>query len=175
MIAREEKGVLGVDYNRSPKTKFTTKKSNEVVEKDDPLPAHVEENNDQEVDNEVVKPVYNPEVKKSIKGPLLNSEVSDNAILGMKLEVFMGIIIGSLIVFIVAIGIVYNCFRKKQTDKDIELEFESGSEEESSDEDDDGQDEFEEAGEVKKYDMMIATTENQASAPKLLHSMSSPP
>merc|ERR1712117_810904 len=39
VIAREEKGLLGVDYNRSPKTVFTTLKSNTIVDKNDPLPA----------------------------------------------------------------------------------------------------------------------------------------
>ena len=38
MIAREEKGLLGVDYNRSPKTVFTTRKTNIPIDRNDPLP-----------------------------------------------------------------------------------------------------------------------------------------
>eukprot|EP00092_Neocalanus_flemingeri_P053284 GFUD01062576.1.p1 GENE.GFUD01062576.1~~GFUD01062576.1.p1 ORF type:complete len:236 (-),score=47.69 GFUD01062576.1:63-770(-) len=34
VIAREEKGLLGVDYNKSPKTKFTTDKKNAMNYKD---------------------------------------------------------------------------------------------------------------------------------------------
>ena len=103
-----------------------------IVDKNDPLPAASSEghSNRNEEEEDVQKPVYNPEVKTG--SSILNPEVTDSAILGMKLEVFMGMVIGGLIVFIVAVGIVYNVFRKKDSEKDIELEFESGSEDESS-------------------------------------------
>ena len=176
VIAREEKGaILGIDYNRSEKTKFTTRKANTEVTKDDPLPpADQEQVKDVSEEEPNVKPVYNQDIQKSLK-PKLNVEASDQAILGMRLEVFMGIIIGSLIVGIVAIGIIYNCVRKKPSEKDIELDFESESEEgDSSDEE---EEEFEEGKEVKKYDMMIAAahTDTNATAPELQHSLSSPP
>jgi len=178
VIAREEKGFRGVDYNRSEKKKFTTKKANNEVNKDDPLPT-VKNNDDSETvehyaeeESGELKPVYNQDVKID-RGPKLNPEANDNAILGMRLEVFMGIVIGSLIVGIVAVGIIYNCVRKKPSDKDIELEFESEEEEESSDEED--EEEFEEGKEVKKYDMMISSAKNDATAPILEHSLSSPP
>jgi len=171
VIAREEKGLLGVDYNRSPKTVFTTLKSNVIVDKNDPLPAASSEGHSSrnEEEEDVQKPVYNPEVKTG--SSILNPEVTDSAILGMKLEVFMGMVIGGLIVFIVAVGIVYNVFRKKDSEKDIELEFESGSEDGSSDEEE--EEAFENNKlEVKKYDMMIAVSEKNA--PELQHSLSSP-
>jgi len=173
VIAREEKGLLGVDYNRSPKTVFTTLKSNTIVDKDDPLPAsHEGDSSDQSVeDNEDQRPVYSPEVKTG--STILNPAATDSAILGMKLEVFMGVVIGGLIVFIVAVGIVYNVFRKKDLEKDIELEFESGSEDDSSDDEEGEEEAFENnKHEVKKYDMMIAVSEKNA--PELQHSLSSP-
>ena len=136
---------MGVDYDRSPKTRFTTRNSNKVIEKDDPL--HVptssssEHNDDNENissdDEEIIKPVYTPEVKKS-NSNFLNSEIKDDDVLGMKLEMFIGIVMGSLIVVIVAVGIVYNCFKKKGGEKDIELEFESESEDGESSDSEDG-------------------------------------
>ena len=154
MIAREEKGLLGVDYNKSPKTVFTTRKTNVVVEKEDPLPASkVDDNDDTDKNEDDVIPVYNPEPTN--QPTIINGEIKDNDVLGMKLEVFMGIVIGSLIVFTVAVGILYNIFKKNQTDKDIELQFDSDSE----DEDDDEEEEEEECGkdneEGEKYNMML--------------------
>merc|ERR1711936_552496 len=153
VIAREEKGLLGVDYNKSPKTVFTTRKTNVVVEKDDPLPAsHVEEIDEINEDEDLeVIPVYNPEPTNT--RTIINGEIKDNDVLGMKLEVFMGIVIGSLIVVIVAIGIVYNCIKKNQTEKDIELQFDSDSE-------DDEEEEFAKDNEEgEKYDMMLPEKE----------------
>ena len=182
VIAREEKGLFGVDYDRSPKTKFTTRQSNTNIAKDDPLPVTVEEAGGHtetggEVE-EVQQPVYNPEAADT-GSSLINPPASGTAIGGMKLEIFMGIVIGSLIVFIVAVGIVYNCCRRKTADKDIELEFNSESEDDSSDEDEDDEEEaFERGGkEVKKYDMMIAASVKHVdpTAPELQHSLSSPP
>jgi len=171
VIAREEKGLLGVDYNRSPKTVFTTLKSNTIIAKDDPLPASHASSDQGEQHNEDQRPVYSPEVKTG--SSILNPAATDSAILGMKLEVFMGVVIGGLIVFIVAVGIVYNVFRKKDLEKDIELEFESGSEDDSSDEEEEEEEAFENnKQEVKKYDMMIAVSEKNA--PELQHSLSSP-
>lgn len=181
VIAREDKGVWGVDYNKSEKTKFTTRRSNKQVEKDDPLviPKNdiKEDKNTEEIEpKEIIKPVYGDEKPISTKTQILNDPSHpESLILGLKLEVFMGIIIGSLIIIIVAIGILYNCLRNKKSEKDIELEFESGSEDESSDEEED--EEFiEEKAVVNKYDMMLATTNKieSASAPKFEHSMSSP-
>ena len=177
VIAREEKGVLGVDYNRSEKTQFTTRKANTEVGKDDPLPAADRETvKDVSEEEGELKPVYNQDIQKSLK-PKLNVEASDQAILGMRLEVFMGVVIGSLIVGIVAIGIIYNCVRKKPSEKDIELDFESESEDEGDSSDEEDEEEFEEGKEVKKYDMMIAAahTDTNATAPELQHSLSSPP
>jgi len=172
VIAREEKGLLGVDYNRSPKTVFTTLKSNTIVDKNDPLPASHEggSSGQGEEHSGDQRPVYSPEVKPG--SSILNPAGSDSAILGMKLEVFMGVVIGGLIVFIVAVGIVYNVFRKKDLEKDIELDFESGSEEESSDEEEEEEAFENNQQEVKKYDMMIAVSEKNA--PELQHSLSSP-
>ena len=99
MIAREEKGLFGVDYDRSPKTKFTTRQSNTNIAKDDPLPVTAEEagggtETGGEVE-EVQQPVYNPEAADT-GSSLINPPASGTAIGGIKLEIFMGIVIDSL-------------------------------------------------------------------------------
>merc|ERR1711915_1081717 len=181
VIAREDKGVWGVDYNKSEKTKFTTRRSNKQVEKDDPLvipknEIKEEKNTEESEPKGIIKPVYGDEKPIRTKTQILNDPSHpESLILGLKLEVFMGIIIGSLIIIIVAVGTLYNCLRNKKSEKDIELEFESGSEDESSDEDED--EEFiEDKAVVNKYDMMPATTNKieSAAVPKFEHSTSSP-
>ena len=180
VIAREEKGVWGVDYNKSPKVSFTTKKSNSVVARDDPLPPSrsgpVEKTKTEE--EEAVIPVYNPE-PTNVR-TIINGEIKDNEVLGMKLEVFMGIVIGSLIVIIVAIGIVYNCIKKNQTEKDIELQFDSDSEdEEDSDEEEEEEGQEEDNNEAEKYTMMLPEQKvsdkmSPLKSPKFNHSLSNP-
>jgi len=179
VIAREEKGLLGVDYNKSPKTVFTTRKTNVVVEKDDPLPAsHVEEIDDinEDEDPEVI-PVYNPEPTNT--RTIINGEIKDNDVLGMKLEVFMGIVIGSLIVVIVAVGILYNICKKNQTEKDIELQFDSDSEDDDDEEDEEEEEFAKDNEEGEKYDMMLPEKEisdkmSPLQSTKFTHSISSP-
>jgi len=132
LIAREEKGILGIDYNRSPKTTFITRKSNAVVEIEAPLPTtHVLDDQAQVM------------------------------IAGLGIEIFMGIVIGSLVVSIIVIGVIYNCVRKKEAEKDLELDssFDEDEDDEDSEEDDASEDEVgDEAPDTKKYDMMISDT-----------------
>merc|ERR1712141_587103 len=134
--------------------------SNSVVARDDPLPpsrsGEVVEKTKTQV--EAVIPVYNPE-PTNIR-TIINGEIKDNEVLGMKLEVFMGIVIGSLIVVIVAVGIVYNCIKKNQTEKDIELQFDSDSEDE---EDSDEEEEEDDNNEAEKYNTMLPLPEQKIS------------
>ena len=177
VIAREEKGVWGVDYNKSPKVTFTTRMSNNVVARDDPLPPSSEIAKTK-TGVEAVIPVYNPE-PTNVR-TIINGEIKDNEVLGMKLEVFMGIVIGSLIVVIVAVGIVYNCIKKNQTEKDIELQFDSDSEDDDDDEEDEEEEEFAKDNEEgEKYDMMLPEKEisdkmSPLQSAKFTHSISSP-
>ena len=182
VIAREEKGVWGVDYNKSPKVSFTTRKSNSVVARHDPLPPSrtgpVEKTKTEEGEEAVI-PVYNPE-PTNVR-TIINGEIKDNEVLGMKLEVFMGIVIGSLIVIIVAIGIVYNCIKKNQTEKDIELQFDSDSEDEEDSEEEEEEEEGdrEDNNEAEKYTMMlpeqkISDKMSPLKSPKFNHSLSNP-
>ena len=152
MIAREEKGLLGVDYNRSPKTVFTTQKRNAQVNKDDPLPTTQSSGQNTNLVTERpgdvtgVAPIYGFEPKTTI--------------VGLQLEVFMGIIIGSLVVSIIVIGIIYNCVRRKDGEKDLELDSSIGYDEDDDEEDEeDEEDEYEEEEpEPSKYNMMLSDT-----------------
>ena len=175
--------MWGVDYNKSPEVTFTTRMSNTVVARDDPLPPSSSgEAEKTKAEVEAVIPVYNPE-PTNVR-TIINGEIKDNEVLGMKLEVFMGIVIGSLIVVIVAVGIVYNCIKKNQTEKDIELQFNSDSEDEEDSDEEEEEEEEELArdnNEAEKYNMMLPLPEQKISdkmsplkSPKFNHSLSTP-
>jgi len=152
VIAREEKGLLGVDYNRSPKTVFTTKKTNIPIHRNDPLPTT-------ESSSEAIRATESPQDVTGV-APIYGYEPK-TTVVGLQLEVFMGIIIGSLVVSIIVVGIIYNCVRKKEGEKDLELDSSIGFEEDEDeeDEDEDDEDEYEDdAPEASKYDMMISDT-----------------
>jgi len=160
VIAREEKGLLGVDYNRSPKTIFTTHKKNAHISRNDPLPTTLGSDQDPPATDHPgdyytgVAPIYGYE--------------PNTMVAGLQLELFMGIVIGSLVVSIIVVGIIYNCVRKKEGEKDLELDSSIGFEDdEDEDEDeegeDDGEDEYEDdEQEARKYDMMINNNTNLA-------------
>ena len=79
VIAREEKGLLGVDYNRSPKTVFTTNNAkNDVQEKVLKTP-HPQE----EVSNVEVYTTNEPVMAKKVeyKGMLLANKVEKGNII----------------------------------------------------------------------------------------------
>jgi len=75
VIAREEKGVLGVDYNRSPKAQFTTQKKNVVVEQFDPLPGGGEAGPVEEI-----APVFEPITERNPREGLLQPSSKDNQV-----------------------------------------------------------------------------------------------
>jgi len=166
VIAREEKGLLGVDYNRGEKTTFTTslrnrQKGNEV-KKDDPifipdledgaavLPPQSEvvtgsSVNSQDIVTRTVKPVYD----QSQFTKQLTEEVG--------IEMVLGIIVGVLIVLIITVGVVYNWLKKEKQEKDLELDSDMYDEDEESEEDSEAsgeEDEFKESAETKKYNVM---------------------
>jgi len=143
VIAREEKGLLGVDYNRGEKTKFTTSLHNREngleVRQEDPLP------------HERI-PVYS------------EAQRTRTLVAGLPVELLMGGIVIILVILIVSVGIIYNCVRMKRPKTDIELDSsiygeneEDDGEEGDEEEEEDEVDEFEtNCNETKKYDMMAA-------------------
>jgi len=157
VIAREEKGLLGVDYNRSPKTIFTTHKKNAYINKNDPLPTTIGSDEDNAatenpIDYTGVAPIYGYEPKTMVAG--------------IQLEHFMGIVVGTLVVSIIGVGVIYNLVKKKGGEKDLELDSSIGfedDEDEDEEGEEDGEDEYEDdAKEARKYDMMINNNKNLA-------------
>merc|ERR1719376_1943881 len=113
----------------SPKTVFTTKKRNIQVNKDDPLPTTQSSGHGQNTNIVTQSP-------RNVTGvaPIYGFEPK-TTIVGLQLEVFMGIIIGSLVVSIIVIGIIYNCVRRKEGEKDLELDSSIGYDEDDDEED----------------------------------------
>jgi hypothetical protein len=155
MIAREEKGFLGVDYNRGEKTVFATSLRNREagleVRPESPVPILVQPVGAGELrTNKTDTPVYTDSQKKQ------------QVVAGLQVELLMGIIVAALVICIVAVGLVYNCTKKKGPEKDLELNssmYDGDGDDEEGDSDGDSDDEEEEEGEegseeTKKYDMM---------------------
>jgi len=165
VIAREEKGILGVDYNRSPKTVFRTRSTNPTVKKSDPLPANqVGTRGKEEVTGE---PVYDKEQAEK--------QVVDT----MSLELLVGIAIGVLICVVIFAGIIYNCSKKKGDDKDLELESSIGDEDEEEEDEDEDETEEDYPKEERKYKMVLEEPKinnevTDTNTLKLLHSQSIP-
>jgi len=171
VIAREEKGIFGVDYNRGDKTVFTTSRQNRErgleVKPDDPLVVH-----NSDVDGgrqgQGVVPVYS------------ESQRTKTLVGGMQVELLMVIIVGALVVCIVTVGIVYNFAKRKGPEKDLELnssmcgnddddDGEDGDEEDEDEEEDEFEDDCKE---TKKYDMMTELNKREPGEHKLMRPMS---
>jgi len=169
VIAREEKGILGVDYNRGEKTTFTTSLENRSqgleVKVEDPLKVNQEGG-----DGEELVPVYDSsQTPKYVKA-------------GLPIELMVGLIIAVMTATIITIGFLYNCLRRKRPEKDLEINTSSDmdgddeyeeEEEENEEEEEEGEEEFEDnARDTRKYDMMAEQNRLQADRPKLMRPIS---
>lgn len=164
MIAREEKGLLGVDYNRGEKTVFATSLRNREagleVRPESPVPVPVKPaGGEEQATNQTDTPVYT------------DSQKQRPVVAGLQVELLMGIIVAALVICIVAVGLAYNCAKKKGPEKDLELNSSmydgDGDDEEGDSDDEDEEEEDEVSEETKKYDMMAAQNK-QMENPKLL-------
>jgi len=153
VIAREEKGLLGVDYNRGEKTTFTTSHYNREhgleVRQEDLLP------------HEGVVPVYS------------EAQRTRTLVAGLPVELLMGAIVVILVIGIVSVGVIYNCVRMKRPKTDIELDSsiyeEDDGEEGDEEEEEDEVDEFESnCNETKKYDMMAAINRKESAQNQIM-------
>jgi len=175
VIAREEKGILGVDYNRGEKTTFTTSLHNRErgleVEQDDPILVTQTTKETDDRDDET------PVVTQAAVAPVYSdSQKSRSVVAGLPVEVLVGVIIGLMVVCIVTVGVVYNCVKKKGPEKDLELDsdmYEGDSDDEDDEDDEDGdeeeEDEFNDTSkETKKYDMMAEQSKQLDNNPKQL-------
>lgn len=123
VIAREDKGFRGIEYNRSPETLFTTsrKKGNlkpELIPDPGP-PAPVK-----------VRIGDSEDDKTSMTEPLLKREEEQS---GFIQDYLVWVVVGSLVVLLILVGIIYN-IRKKSKGKSIDLELDSHSSDDEEDE-----------------------------------------
>jgi len=180
VIAREEKGLWGVDYNRGEKTTFTTSIQNRDQGREVHLEDPVRESHS-ELNGNVTTREYDPVYDISQQPKQL--------VAGIQIELLVALIIALLVVCVVCIGLLYNCLRRRAPVKDLELshskydgdgddeeeeEEESDDDEEESEDEEDGVDvdEFEDSGgDTKKYDRMEQMT-RKLERPKLLRPMS---
>lgn len=125
-IAREDKGqVLGIEYNKSPKTHFKTSAYNEEVQ---PSPAEV--NPTVSVYNNPPKGETNPN-PEVVKGEEVSASTGPFG--RLSLEVIAIIVVCSVVVLLIVVGLVYKLACAKKSDED----------EDSDDDDDDEDDEKE--------------------------------
>jgi len=166
VIAREEKGLLGVDYNRGEKTRFTTSKRNRQqgleVKQDDPIQVRMDPKPSEQGGKGRESRQGNQEHSRSQVSPVYSDNQRTKAkVAGLEIEVLMGVIVAVLVVTVIGVGLLYNCFKKKGPEKDLELNssmYADDDEDEDGDEDGDGEEEdkFEDsAKDGKKYDMMV--------------------
>jgi len=171
VIAREEKGLWGVDYNRGEKTTFTTSIQNRDQGREVHLEDPVRESRS-DFNGNVTTREYDPVYDISQRPKQL--------VAGIQIELLVALIIALMVVCVVCIGLLYNCLRRRAPVKDLELSHSKydgegdDEEEEESDYEEEGVDveEFEDSGgDTKKYDMMEQMT-RKLERPKLLRPMS---
>jgi len=169
VIAREEKGLWGVDYNRGEKITFTTSVQNREQGREVHLEDPVRE----------ARPDFNGNVTVKEYDPVYDvSQRPKQLVAGIQIELLVALIIALLVVCVVCIGLLYNCLRRRAPVKDLELSHskydgEGDDEEESDDEEQEVDvEEFEDSGgDTKKYDMMEQMT-RKLERPKLLRPLS---
>jgi len=175
VIAREEKGLWGVDYNRGEKITFTTSIQNRDQGREVLLEDPVRESRS-DFNGNVTTREYDPVYDISQRPKQL--------VAGIQIELLVALIIALMVVCVVCIGLLYNCLRRRAPVKDLELSHskydgegddEEEEEEESDDEEEEDEvdvEEFEDSGgDTKKYDMMEQMT-RKLERPKLLRPMS---
>merc|ERR1719180_343491 len=137
VIAREEKGLWGVDYNRGEKTTFTTSIQNRdqgrEVHLEDPVRESVKSESNGNVTTKEYDPVYDI------------SQQPKQLVAGIQIELLVALIIALLVVCVVCIGLLYNCLRRRAPVKDLELSH-SKYDGEGDDEDEDEDEDEEESG-----------------------------
>jgi len=141
VIAREDKGLLGVDYNKSPETIFATSRDKVNLREDrvptpPPPPPTARPVQLQGSDG---KAEYS-----AAEGVVKREEEAGTNLLGMNL---VWIIVGVLAAVIIIAGVIYNLMKRSKGEKGMELESNLGSdydEDEDEDEDEAGSDDGDE-------------------------------
>jgi len=126
VIAREDKGWKGVDYNKSPETLFTTsrRKGNLKTNLLPPKPAQI-----------YTTPPTVQELTEGMEyeteAPVSSLKNEESSLVN---EYLVWIVVGSLAVILIIVGLVYN-IRRRNTRKDIDLDSQIGRKDEWADDD----------------------------------------
>lgn len=131
-IAREDKGWLGADWNKSPTVYFTTTRLNPTVAPVTPKDVKHPRVDDREHNDELYDEysgLREEEEKAGKHRPLTEEE---DTVLSFDFLVIVGIILGALLAVLIAVGIVYNIAKKKAGDEEEE-DYSSDSEQSSED------------------------------------------
>ena len=98
VIARENKGVLGIDYNRSPHVPFTISRSNIH------LPA-IPDNRDDRINEPLMR-----DISKRIEE---EKTAWENETRNKNILIIVGSVIGCLVVIVLATGLTYLIIRRR--------------------------------------------------------------
>ena len=126
MIAIEDKGILGMDYNRGPTTKFFTSSRNVEVRASDPVHDHTAPGQARHgIDSENAT----TDAMQKVQPKLPNYQRPPAKLMGLDWKLLFGIVVGGLVVLVVALGLLCNCVRKIGPEKELNLDVESDDEE----------------------------------------------
>lgn len=164
-VAREDKGWLGTDWNKSPLVEFKTSRYNVPIDEDatppapttaapQPQPEQPDEQQQDDVAGDKVngKPKAEP---AGAKGPETQSQESQIRILGQPLFQFIAIVVGCAVGLLIIIGIVYSltCGKRGKGKYEVEESDEDEDDPESGmGEDEESAEELEEKVALKNSD-----------------------
>lgn len=131
-IAREDKGWLGADWNKSPTVYFTTTRLNPTVAPVTPKDVKHPRVDDREPSDELYDEYSGLSEEEEKAGKHRPFTEEEDTKLSFDFLVIVGIILGALLAVLIAVGIVYNIAKKKAVDEE-EDEYSSDSEQSSED------------------------------------------
>ncbi|CAB4061424.1 unnamed protein product [Lepeophtheirus salmonis] len=130
-IAREEKGLMGVDYNRAPHVEFQTSRRTVIPPSPPPPPEPSPSSSDIKDNPEVIK--LDGNALNTVQTDKPPPELYDNdgiMIFGLSIEIFVGLFVAVSVILIVLAGGVYKCLQHKKGEHNLNMSSEIEDEEE---------------------------------------------
>eukprot|EP00096_Caligus_rogercresseyi_P004716 TRINITY_DN1913_c0_g1_i2.p1 TRINITY_DN1913_c0_g1~~TRINITY_DN1913_c0_g1_i2.p1 ORF type:complete len:249 (+),score=59.00 TRINITY_DN1913_c0_g1_i2:146-892(+) len=131
VIAREEKGYIGVDYNRAPHVEFQTTRRAFVPASPPPPPEPSPPSEGDE--GEVVRLTglsLNTAATERPPPPTTFYEDEGIKIFGLSIEIFVGLFVAVCVLLIVLSGGIYKCLRRRTGEHTLNSSIEAGEDEE---------------------------------------------
>lgn len=125
MIAIEDKGIRGIEYNRGPTTKFFTSSRNAEVRASDPVHDHTAPG---QARHGINSANATTDAMQKVQPKLPFHQRSWERPMGLDWKLLLGIVVGSMVVLVVAVGLLCNCVRKIGPEKELNLDAESDDE-----------------------------------------------